>query len=81
MTGWRKQTRLAVVLSAISMLAACQTTTQISATEAEAAAEAEATPAVCRAWLAIRYSRHDTPETQRQVIASNAARRAYGCPE
>ncbi len=72
---------LAATLSVISMLAACQTTTRISATEAEAAAETEATPAVCRAWLAIRYSRQDTPQTQRQVVAGNAARRAYGCPQ
>jgi hypothetical protein len=67
----------AAALSVISMLAACQATTRTS--EIEAAAEAGGAPAVCRVWLPIRYSRSDTPETQRQVIGENAARIGYGC--
>ncbi len=50
--------------------------------EAEAVAEGEAAgrSAVCRAWLAITYSRQDTAETQRQIRGNNAARAGYGCP-
>ncbi len=60
------------------MLTACQATTKTA--ETEAAAEAGGPPDVCRVWLPIRYSRSDTPETQRQAIGENAARVGYGCP-
>ncbi len=80
MSGWRRLTRRVLPLSLILTLVACQATTRTSETEAAAEAGSSGPPAVCRVWLPIRYSRHDTAETERQAIGSNAARLGYGCP-
>jgi hypothetical protein len=50
------------LLAVLPLLAACKTTTPISATDAS-----------CLAYEPIRYSRTDTEATRRQIIEHNAA--------
>ena len=39
--------------------------------------ERKLTAGVCKAWLPVTYSSQDTPETQMEARANNAARKAY----
>jgi hypothetical protein len=54
--------QLWLLAALLLLLAACRTTTPISATDAS-----------CLAYEPIRYSRTDTAETRRQIIEHNAA--------
>ena len=49
-------------LALLPLLATCQTTTPTSAIDVS-----------CLAYEPIRYSRHDTEETRRQIVEHNAA--------
>lgn len=54
-------------------LAGCQTLAQTRIAETKVVAS------VCTAFPAFTYSSKDTPETQLEAQAQNAARVAYGC--
>lgn len=62
-----------LMLATVWLLVGCQTiqTTPTDETERRIAAD------VCRVWLPVTYSSRDTPETQIEVRAGNAARNAY----
>ena len=64
---------LLLPLGMIFCLAGCQTIqpTRTAATDQRIAAD------VCKAWTPVTYSRRDTPETQTEARANNAARAAY----
>ena len=58
----RRRLPLVGLLSALLTLVACETTTQIAGISA-----------ACFAIAPMTYSSRDTPETQRQIVAHNAA--------
>lgn len=67
--------RMLLTLGMTSCLAACSPTlgTLTGATEADRATAA----GVCRVWTPVTYSSQDTEQTQLEVRANNAARKAY----
>ena len=74
--SYRTSIKSALMLPPLLGLVACSPTlwTRTGATETVALNAAD----LCkRAWLAISYSSKDTTLTQAEVIANNAARKAY----
>lgn len=70
-----RRAALPALLSALAMLAGCQTTSTPSAVIERAGAAP-----FCAVAEPIFYSRTDTPETRRQIREHNAVGMALGCP-
>jgi len=62
-----------MLLAAMPLLAGCAGPTAFAGTDDPAALHRAVTLAACGSFRPIRYSAHDTPGTQRQARAHNAA--------
>lgn len=64
------------MLALTCCLAGCSLTTL---TRTGGISDAAVVQSVCRSWAPVTYSSKDTPQTQLEVRAGNAAREAWGC--